>query len=455
MERGGGVEVNGRFAIAAVVAVVMLAVIFGGSRLLHRRPVGLNPWNAMTVVWTACVILYLVNPFGLTQIHADTWLLLVAAFACFTAGYWLVTLTRETLGPLPEPGSIRIIELGSQRWRRLQLLMLGSVIWFAIFLAVFLFGAISRYGPNPLTFVARLRLSLSEGDTPAGYYYFYAAQLLVPLGVLLWRHGRPQRTRYLVVSGVSFASLWFTSGRTNLVIAATWTLAALALERGGRPVRARAVAGAVGVLVTGLFLFVLMGDAIGKTYGNSSLAGGGNGFVPVPLVIPYIYLVGSLPALDQVIHENPATQRPTIPKGYSIRFIYQIQAFLGRDVRVPAGNLPYWSIPFSFNTATFLEPLAFEYGQGWSLVIVFFIGCLSAGVYVRWLSRPDVGSLLLVSLCIAVLLQSPIALRTNELWFLVSAAILFVLVRAEKRTSSVVRRRARHPGGRPVPLQRT
>ena len=432
--------------VGVLIGVTSLLLLLGGSRVLHGRRVGFNPWVAMMSVWTVAVCLYLASPFGLYRFQPGTWLLIAGALTSFSAGYGLVVLGRSAFVALPSPAPIPTLEPDTSLGRPVAILWRSCLIWFLVFFSLFLVSVIRQYGANPMTIVFRLRPELVESGAPLGYYYYYAAQLLVPLGVLMWRHVAPHRARHLWVSFAALASLWLTSGRTNLLIASTWVIASLLLERGPRPIRFRTVLLTGGSALLALTMFVLLGSATGKTYENSGISNTERAFVPEALVSPYLYAVGSLPALDQVIHGRPPLEGSGIPSGYSYRFVQQLAAAGGANVIVPDANLPDWPIPYPFNTVTFLGPLVSELGRAYALLVVAFMGGLAAWAYLRWLAQPSIGSLLLASLCIVVLLQSPIAFRGNELWLWVGVGVLVAVVRAEGRALQ------RSPASRAGPL---
>jgi oligosaccharide repeat unit polymerase len=423
-----------------VAAFAVPFAVVGLNRLIHGWRIGFNPWIAMVGAWGVVIALFLVNPLHLNHLHARTWWLIAAALSAYTAGYGVVLLARRTAAsdanfmPLPRPRAIPSLVRGDRRERHVRWLWRGTLLWFSTFLLLFLRYVVAHYGPNLIHDLGPLRVDLGAATgVPIGFYFFYAATLMVPLGVVLYR--TTGHRRFLVLAGIGLLSLPLTSGRTNAILALLWTVAILAYQRGdrrfGAVVLTRIAMAAVAVLV----FFVFTGNVIGKTYGNSALSRQlpTSGFVPTSLRLPYIYGVGQLPALDQVT----AGQQPLVPTAdsthmSSLRPFFQLANLADRHIQVPGAIEPYWSTPYAFNNSSYIGPLYQDFGTTGVLVFSLLFGAFAAWAYLQWLKRPDVGTGLLVALCTVVAVTSTINLKLGDLSTCAQAAALIVLVRAER-----------------------
>ncbi|MHB8464788.1 MAG: O-antigen polymerase [Acidimicrobiales bacterium] len=427
-------------ALAVLVMAIPSAVAYWIHRWVHAGRVGLTPLAALSSAWVVSLTLFLVNPLGLLRPHLYTWLLVVGSLGSFTVGYGTAIISGAKTAVRPREWTP--FDLDSDR--ALVALWRGAVVWFVAFFTVFVRSLITNYRGylTPSRFGAmlvQLRQQIGAGQRNIGLYYFYAAELLVPLGLLLYLDGRPRRLRYLVVSGVALASLPLTSGRTNFVDAIVWAAAMVLLRRTDRRIGRRTVAALAGTVVAVVASFVVFGTVIGKTFNNDvelrQLLPRTAHLPAVGLYLPYFYVSAPIAGLERTVEHGPPS--PDAHHGSthlsSIRPVFQILNIADPSMHVPAKIQPFQRVPYQFNLATAIQPLYDDWGTSGLLVACALLGLGCGAVYAAWARSPSPASLLLVALCIGGCVRSVIDLSPNDLSVWLQVAALVAVMRAERR----------------------
>jgi len=338
----------------------------------------------------------------------------------------------------------RINELIDYGWEQ------QSFLLFAKFL-------VTRFGLNPIHDLLPLREYLGSGqNAPIGFYYFYAAELLVPLGILMWDVVEPRRVRYLVVSAFAFGSLLLTSGRTNAITSILLTAVALLIRRGDTRIKPRVLLVTGGIFVLGLGIIIGIGNIEGKTFANSSILTyvTSTTWLPPQLTLPYVEFVGPIPALDQVVLGKPPLLSSTpLPDTHNQTFrpLYQLASIVDRNVKVPSNIQPFRSIPEPFNVYTALGPLWLDLGPIGTMFFMFGFGLICGKAYALWLRTPSLATLLLVALATTVAIVSVGDLRLDDLSVWVQGGALLILFLSDRSAKKPARRPSHLYGTRMTP----
>ncbi len=421
----GAFQAPATVPLAGGFLVISLAFLLYLHRLLYGRRQGPTPLALLFLGWIPAVSLYLWNPLHLYQLHAKTWGFLSLGVASFVLGYATITWARRGRGAIPPPPRLKD-HLTSRQLRA------AVRLWWAVFIlgsGLFLFyvrSFVVGFAPAQLgnrLFIIRSQLAL--GQVPAGFYYFYFYELLVPISLVLARLDRSHRRRYIVVGILAFLSLTLTTGRTNATKALLLVLFVFIFEQGHRRVGLRTFSriAMAGGLVIGMF--VILGTLIGKSYSNSPLRDE-NLLQPTSLPqqarLPYLYYVGSLPSFDQLV----TGQAHGLDRGVTFRPAFQIAHVADRHVRVPVKVQGFYAIPYPFNVSTYLAPLLVDYGAVGVILGSFVLGVLCAGTYLWWLQSPSPSTLCLIALVGSLAFNMVGDFGVNDLSWLVQYGILTI-----------------------------
>jgi oligosaccharide repeat unit polymerase len=436
--------------LALAVLLMSVAILLYIHRLLYGRRQGPTPLGLFFAGWIPAVSLYLWNPLHLYHLHAKTWGFLLLGVGFFVFGY--ATITWAARGRAPVPPAPRLEEhlTPSALTAAVRLWWVCLTVGTALFLLYarsFLPGlSQGRFG----TRLVAVRTALALGQVPAGFYYFYFYELLVPLSILLARLDRRHRLRYTAAGVLSFLALILTTGRTNATKALLLVLFVFLFEQGHRRLRVRALA-RIG-LTTGIAvaLFLIFGALIGKSYSNSPLRDESllqPTSLPQQLRLPYLYYVGSLPAFDQL-----ATGRAHgLERGVTLRPVLQVAHLADPHVHVPMKVQAFYQIPYPFNVSTYLAPLLVDFGAMGVIVGSFAVGGVCAWAYFRWLQSPSPAMLCLVALLGSLAFNLVGDFGANDLSWLVQFVLLAGAAKYGQ-TKAGSRRNVlhRHVGHRPL-----
>lgn len=406
-------------------------------RLAHGRATGVTPLAAGILSWGASLLLYLWNPLHYFAISDKAWGLLAVAAGSFAVGYGTTILgSHLRLAPAaarPPAGQWDSVQLRPLR----RLWVLAGMLTLALFSEYFVY-IFRTYGFSSIHVILfQLRTQQAAHGAPTfGFYFFYAAELLVPLSVVLALGDAKRRRRYVLVALVSIGALLTTSGRTNATIAIVWSLCVLAIFWGGRQFKfSRMAALALGV-VSLLGLFLLLGTAIGKTYANSAVANefGENPPVPALLVEPYFYVSSPLADFSQVVAQSTTNEGGK----NTFREVFQVIHAVEPQVTVPPLVEAFHYIPYPDNVSTSITPFYEDFGVIGVLIGEFLVGVLLAWAYSTWSTRRSPASLALAAMATLVAFTSTGPAQYNQPSWIIQALLLCFTIHAERQA----RRRA-------------
>lgn len=401
-------------------------------RLIYGKGCGLTPLAGGAISWGSTLLLYLWNPLHFYALTDHAWLILAMATCSFAFGYAVTTLGSRLQRPRLPPHE------HSPQWAPEELRPIRRLWALALFVTIalfaeYLFYVVHTYGLSSLhTILFQLRTQESQHGAPTfGFYFFYAAELLVPLSVVLALGYRSRRRQYISVAVAASAALLTTSGRTNATIAIIWALAVMALFWGGRRLKVSRLAilglGAVTLLV----LFLLLGAVIGKTYANSTLAAefGDNPPIPSLLVEPYFYVSSPLADFSQVVSQPSPHQRGE----NSFREVLQVAHLFDRQIVPPPLVEAYHYIPYPDNVSTSITPFWNDFGTLGVIVGEVLVGSLLAAAFWVWSVRRTPASLVLAAMATLVALTSTGPAQYNQPSWIIQALLLCLVLSAERR----------------------
>jgi oligosaccharide repeat unit polymerase len=391
--------------VAALTLAVPIAAVGAllAHRLIHHGRVGMTPLAGYAGAWITVIGLYSVDPFELDQVTNYTWALFAVSFMAFVGGYALARPLgigaangRRTSGfatTAPTPALAR----------PLNRLWLVCLVFGAGLFMVYAYEIASIYGFSSSTLTA-LRVDLSLGPAPPGFYFFVFAEPLVPLSVILALLKPSYRNVYLAIGALAIMSLLATSGRANATFALLWAFSSFAIYQGSRLIRLRLILIAVASLIVAFAIFSFLGNTVGKTYQNSYLYGqfGDQPPIPAQLVVPYLYLESPLPTFSAIVRD---TDSFALGRN-SFRPVFQILAVFDHEISVPPHIQDFKLIPYPFNISTYLSPFYRDFGVVGVLfgpvTIGFFVGFL----YSRWQVRRSPATLCLAGFASVVAISS-------------------------------------------------
>lgn len=383
--------------IAITFLVGSITILLYIHRLMYGRRQGPTPIALFFFGWIPAVTLYIWNPLHLNHLHAKTWGFLLLGAACFVLGYATVTWAKRGRRPIPPPPRLKDHLTPRALRATVGLWWVCLILGTSLFL-FYLRSFISGFSPGQFgkTLFA-VRSALALGQIPAGFYYFYFYELLVPLSVLLAGIDRRHRLRYVGAGVLAFFALVLTTGRTNVTKALLLVLFVFLFSQGYRRLNIRTLGRVAMAIAAAGVLFVALGTLIGKSYSNSPLRDQ-NLFQPTTLPqqlrLPYLYYVGSLPAFDQLA----TGQAHGLERGVTFRPLFQIARIADPHVHVPAKVQQFYSIPYPFNVSTYLAPLLVDFGALGIVLGSYAVGVLCAWGYCLWVESPSPATLCLLAL---------------------------------------------------------
>jgi hypothetical protein len=270
------------FCAAAVVAFVRLPPC--------------HPAQLWLIPWAAVLTLYALRLIPFVGLSATTVVLVAGGGGAFVLG----TLAGDRLVRPRLRG-------GAGPERALPLAAALGATGTALMLLAFLGQVATQFGLRAaLVSDANVRLAIGTGATVVTIKYIYlafATAILAPMCAARTRGRR--RVAWMAVAAAAVASQYFSTGRSNVLLAGILALVAYALARPVPPRRRTVLlAGVVTVVVT-LPMFLAVGALLGKSYAESELGTFQNTFTEHewtrPLALPYQYATTPIPALNEVV----------------------------------------------------------------------------------------------------------------------------------------------------------
>jgi hypothetical protein len=234
--------------------------------------------------------------------------------------------------------------------------------------------------------------------------------------------------------GLGFLTTLGSADRTIPFAAISWAFFASEYATTRLAASTRSALMRLGGFAAGLSsLFVLLAEWLGKTIENNvsmqryvSLE---QGDAAAPLVMPYVYLTGNIPAFQEFMrHRAPAT---TMGTSVFLPFV-KVARFFSPTFEPVAEVREYEFIPFPFNTMTWLDSFWLDFGLIGVFAMPFFVGLLSSLVLVKATARATFGAVTLLGLCCYVAINSPFVnkLSSSPTWqFVLMITAIHLVIR--------------------------
>jgi oligosaccharide repeat unit polymerase len=373
---------------AAWVAVAVLTLVFVWTVValppLHPAQLWLLPWAAATFLYSLRLLPY-------RPIATTTALLIVAASVSFV----FFTRVGERIAERLQLPGFRHGRLGAASVPLAACIALSLA---AVLVAAFLLETSARYGvKDTLLTSPRVRRAIGMGEFALTIKYVYAAYAATALSALAAARTSGRRTHvWAFLAAVSAGSIYFSTGRSTIVLATTVGITAYVLGRGITLSRRTFILGAAGVAVFTLAVFTVGGFLIGKTFANNPY------LQDVPsvfrdydavsdLALPYEYASAPIAALDIQV-ENASAFGST----YGCA-IFAEECDILQKVGVGSGGheriRPFTREPLPWNTYTALDLPLLDGGLAFSIPMIALVGLF---VGVLW-ARARAGSVFAIS----------------------------------------------------------
>lgn len=396
--------------------------------LLHPATLWLMPWAVMTMLLAMQALPYR----GLT---ASTAAVIAIWTTVFCAGTLIAPRMLRERFP-PDAGAADASGLGLAAALACALAATG--------LAAFLVQVAATHGLRAaIVSDADVRLDIGAGATPYTIKYIYFAFAASALAAVAAGRAASPRARWtwILVAVLMIGLQYFSTGRSNLFLAAVMACSGYALAA-ARPIsrlRTALAVAAVGIMTAAAF--VGMGSLLGKSFENSEIATYDNVFVRHdvlrPAALPYQYVTAPLPAFDILRQVTPEAGRG------GCRTLSPLCS-IGRRVGVPVSPEPsltgYTADPGAWNTFTALYGPLVDGGPLLGTLIVVALGSLF-GLLWAWVRSGSVYALVAYAVMSSALVYSTVE-NTLLQPHLVGAALIAVVLNAvASRVRPLVMRR--------------
>lgn len=379
---------------------------------------GWSPISAGLVLWALIALALWWNPLQLVPLDGRT----VAILLLGVGGIALPGLLAA-----PDTGSANREAIG--RWIRPRRLAISTVIAAAASLVgayVFRNEITGSAGTSfgNLT-PQQVRFYQNQKNGSAGLLSLFQAcfPVLGVLGVL----GYLKVSKWYVIAVVISIALSLQNPGRLFTVSLIVQIAVVYLYAHGpkagtraRFARVRAYALLGTAALSSLFVFIWLGDKLGK---NESVANAVNSDLPAPLVSPLLYLTGGLPATSAWLESGAD---PFDGRGSSAFVFVRVWNALspGKTAGGTVGN--YVDIPYSFNVFTGFGQAYWDGGFIWVLVLSLALGATGLISHRRAL-RGHLGSMWVSSITAMLMVSLPMQYRMwnlDTLFALVAGLLL-------------------------------
>lgn len=373
-----------------IVAELALAIALVGVAIFaYRRLTTFHPATLWLIAWAVAMMLYALRALPYRSLGPPTLVLIGSWTALFCLGAVLGGRTRTIPKPPRQLPRLRTAE------PHLPLAAGLAAVTALAGLGLFLLQLTSSYGLRAgIVSDANVRLAIAEGATRFTVKYIYVAFAASSLaGLAASRSDTPHARRvWLTVAMVMIGSQYFSTGRSNILLAAV--MAATAYFLGARqPIghwRVLLVGAAVGVV--SLAVFVGMGSLLGKSFEASDVQTFDNAFVRhgqlQPAALPYQYVTAPLPAFDRVREITPDLGRGGCR---TLSPLCSVGQQLGLPVAPEPSLTGFTRPPSPWNTFTALYGPLVDGGPYLGAIIIFAEGLLFGLLWALALSRSFYG----------------------------------------------------------------
>ncbi len=291
--------------MAVLVAAILILLALGAGIWLPP----FHPVQLWTIPWALATFLFALR---LLPYRAMTWttaVVIVGGTLAFAAGSLIGNraadrrLHRLTSAQQEDPNCVGVAAV-----------LTGSVL--GLVLVAFLAQVAHDFGVrDAIVSAPSVRLAIAAGATPVTIKYVYLALAAATLGGIAAARAprRGLRWRWTAFAAVCGASMYFSTGRANIVLALLVGLLAGALSRQEGLNRRRLLGGMVTVTGISLAVFIGGGAIIGKTFSATDISTIDSVFTRLPalspLAVPYEYLSAPIAGLQQEIRVSSIVGR--------------------------------------------------------------------------------------------------------------------------------------------------
>jgi oligosaccharide repeat unit polymerase len=362
----------------AVIVAVLLAAL--ACWLVLRLP-PLHPAQLWAVPWALGCALFAARLLPYRPMHMATAAVILGATSAFIMG----SLLGERVVPA---WGHRWTEQGSTADQRSEIPLAARLAFaaLALTLAAFLAQIIRNFGMRAaLISSGEVRLAIGAGATPITIKYVYFALAAVALSTLaaVWAPNDRAGRRWLAAAVAADLSMYFATGRSNMILALLIALLIWGVARPRSITRARVLATLGAVALVGLVVFTLGGAIIGKTFSANQVSTIDSVFTRHSslsvLAVPYEYLSAPIAGLQRQVDLSH-----TWGEGQgcaTLAFVCQILRRGGLGVQPEPAIRAATRAPLSWNTYTGLDFWLIDGGLALMALIAFLFGTFMGGLW--------------------------------------------------------------------------
>ena len=361
----------------SVVMVALLGVL-AMAAVVWLPP--LHPAQLWLIPWAIATGLYLMKLFPYRTLDNKSVVLVCGSSLAFLVGtLGGERITRRRASGLSEPTAPERYAIG---WA--AALALGLT---ALLLLAFLAQAASTYGARAaLVSTLTVRDAIGQGAFALTVKYVYAALAATALCGIAAATDRKNAAIWALGGLAAVGSIYFSTGRSTLVVALVVGLVAYLLARTKPLSRSRFIAGCAGVGVFAVVVFVIGGTLIGKTYANNpGIQEVSSAFTKHPrlrvLALPYEYASAPIAALD--VQVDASTPWGTAHGCAAFSEECRVLRRLGLGLQGTSRIRPFTADPLPWNTYTALDVPLLDGGYLLAIPIVGLVGLVLGWLWTR------------------------------------------------------------------------
>ncbi|MDZ4042087.1 MAG: O-antigen polymerase [Eubacteriales bacterium] len=351
--------------VLLVVALLWLMVIFNWLRFKDF----LYPALIQSFLWASAVTLFAIYQDMFYPISSTTWIVLILGVITFSLGAHLATFRHF---PYKNRNYVLINEMPSNFV--LCILLLVMIIFLPFMCSEA--NRMSDFGPFKNTF-KNLRYSMTHQGESYGRLIYLVWLSFVTAGLITMKMSSSKKdtinhkVKILATLIVSIALLYaiLMTGRGFILFLLLILLGVILILKTIHPALAVMLAMVLGIIVFGSY-----GIALDKG-ADSTLSLTENMFPLYQSAI--IYIVGSIPALDQVISSNIKIEMGL----NTFLSVNSILNKLGLNLEIRPLVQPFTSVPFLINTYTLYKPYILDFGLLGPVIFQYCFGFLHGFIY--------------------------------------------------------------------------
>jgi oligosaccharide repeat unit polymerase len=360
----------------AVVLSVFACLAIVRLPAMHPAQLWLIPWALATIFFAAHLLPY-------RTIQLRTVVIIVGCAGTFVAGSLIGerVLARQ-IAPNPESERLNGAPLQVSLAARLVLVAL------VLTCSVFVLQLVKDFGVrSALISSGQVRLAIGAGGLSLTIKYIYFAFAAVSLSTIMAGAARQSatRNRWLAAAVGSGLSLYFTTARSDMIVALVIGLLTWGVARPDTVTRARLLLTLGALIVLALLIFTVGGAIIGKTLTSNELSTINSPFTRdsalTDLALPYEYLSAPIAGLQREVALSSTWGRDD--GCATLHVVCQILRKAGLNVHPEPAIRAETRAPLSWNAYTSLDFLLIDGGFVWvapmTLVLGLLMGALWAG----------------------------------------------------------------------------